>query len=101
MIENKTPCSHRQITKKYKKQRPEKEEKGKTFGQINVKFPIVNVEAPHETRQEVEKDTTEVVAEPRLEEVREWGPHAGWQKGAQHNAVVKIGVFSEETPIIA
>ena len=51
------------------------EEKRKTFGDMNVALPIINVEAPQEPREEVEENAAEVIAKPRLEEAREWAPH--------------------------
>lgn len=72
-----------------------------TFGEINVALPKVNVEAPQEARDEVEKDATNVVAEPCLEEAREWDPEGVRQEGAENNAVVEVGVVHEEPAIVA
>lgn len=71
-----------------------------TFGEINVAFPIVNVEAPEEARDEVEKDATNVVAEPCLEEPWEWAPHSTRQQCAQNNSVVEFGVLYEQSSVL-
>lgn len=68
---------------------------------MNVALPIINVEAPQEAGEEVEEDAAEVIAKPRLEEVREWAPHEVRQEGSQHNAIVQVRVLDEQPRIFA
>lgn len=44
-------------------------EKKITFGDVNVKFKVIDVEAPEEGRAEVEYVSGEVIPEPCLEEM--------------------------------
>ncbi|KAL6952678.1 hypothetical protein U1Q18_042713 [Sarracenia purpurea var. burkii] len=71
-----------------------------TFGNINIVLQVINVEAPEETRAQVQEISSNVVSEPRLEEVWEWVPHTSRQESPQDKPIVEGGLLREESPAI-
>ena len=63
-----------------------------TFWEINIALQVVNIEAPEEAGDEVDEVGSNVVAEPRLEEVGEWVPHSVGEEGAEDETVVEGGL---------
>lgn len=71
-----------------------------TFGDIHISLPVINIEAPQEARNKVKEISSNVVAKPCPEEVREWGPQGVRQEASEQYAVVELGVFDEQMEIL-
>lgn len=71
-----------------------------TFRNINVPLEIVNVEAPKESRDEVDQGSTNVVTEPRLDEVRPGLPEICRQESAKNNTVIERCLGDEKVELI-
>ena len=60
---------------------------------------MINIEAPQEPWDEVEKESPNIVAQPCVEEAGEWDPQPLRHEGPEQNAVVEVSVLHKELQI--
>lgn len=71
-----------------------------TFGDVDIAFQVVDVEAPKQPRYQVENGTANVVPNPRLKRPREAFPGAVGQQITQNNAIVPVGLLHEAMQVL-
>lgn len=71
-----------------------------TFGEVNIALPVVNVEAPEETGDEIDGGCTDVVAQPGLDGPGKAVPRIAGYDRAEHDFVVPIGLLHELSQVL-